>query len=153
LAGSTPVLVHNCDLALGWRTEGTGKWAEVNNFKHMIANPDDGWKFPTERMIGDPNVTLHVNVTGWDTDFAGAVRNGLTGGGKATELEMRWIARAVSNGQRNWDSVNFYRANASGEIVPIPRFAEPDWSQFGDLEPVKSPYTMCTCDGSVDWSP
>ncbi|MBC3844534.1 hypothetical protein GXW82_43435 [Streptacidiphilus sp. 4-A2] len=39
LAGSTPVLVHNCQLALGWRTKGTAEWAGENGFNHMIANP------------------------------------------------------------------------------------------------------------------
>ncbi|MBC3840548.1 hypothetical protein GXW82_10695 [Streptacidiphilus sp. 4-A2] len=95
LAGSTPVLVHNCQLALGWRTKGTAEWAGENGFNHMIANPDDGWKKPTERMIGDPNVTLHVNTTGWG-DFPAAVRAGLAGeqgDGAATNLEMSWIAR------------------------------------------------------------
>lgn len=151
LAGSTPVLVHNCDLALGWRTKGTGEWAEANGYTHMLANPDDGWKFPVERMIGDPNVTLHVNVTGWEkTKFEGAARNGLKGG-LATELEMSWIARAVANGQRSWDSVHFYRANSDGEIVPLSRSAEPDWSTFGKLDPVRSPFTMCRCEGSVPW--
>ncbi|MFC1434545.1 LamG-like jellyroll fold domain-containing protein [Streptacidiphilus sp. N1-3] len=149
-AGTTPVLVHNCNLALGWRTKGTGEWAEKQGFTHMLNNPDDGWKAPTERQIGDPNVTLHVNLHGWD-DFSGAVRSGLTGGGKATDLEMSWIARAVSNGQRSWDSVNFYNMGAKGDIVPVPRPDEPDWSSFGKLDPVKSTFTMCGCEGSVPW--
>ncbi|MFE7974266.1 polymorphic toxin-type HINT domain-containing protein [Streptomyces shenzhenensis] len=149
LAGSTPVLVHNCDLALGWRTMGTGEWAKTNGYTHMMNNPDDGWKFPVERMIGDPNVTLRVNITGWETDFEGAARNGLKGG-LATELEMSWIARAVANGQRSWDSVHFYRA-AGGKIVEGPRPPEPDWSTFGKLDPVRSPFTMCRCEGAVPW--
>ncbi|MDN3024438.1 polymorphic toxin-type HINT domain-containing protein [Streptomyces sp. S.PB5] len=150
LAGSTPVLVHNCDLALGWRTMGTGEWAESKGYTHMLANPDDGWKFPVERMIGDPNVTLRVNITGWETDFEGAVRNGLRGG-LATELEMSWIARAVANGQRSWNTVHFYEVGPGGKSAPAPRPAEPDWSTFGKLDPVRSPFTMCRCEGSVAW--
>ncbi|WP_368861638.1 hypothetical protein [Actinospica durhamensis] len=152
VAGSTPVLVHNCDLALGWRTKGTSKWASDNGFKDYINAPNDGWRTPVERQIGDPNVKLHVNMTGWTTDFEGAVRNGLTeAGGLATETEMGWIARAVSKGQRTWDSVNFYRADANGDIVPIVRPTEPVWSDFGKLAPVDSKFTMCMCDGAVDW--
>jgi hypothetical protein len=128
---------------------GTAEWAQKNNYTHMMSNPDDGWKFPVERMIGDPNVTLRVNTTGWETDFEGAARNGLSGG-LAAELEMSWIARAVANGQRSWDSVHFYTA-AGGKIVGRPRPPEPDWSTFGKLDPVRSPFTMCKCEGSVPW--
>lgn len=129
----------------------TGEWATDKGYTHMLANPDDGWKFPVERMIGDPNVTLRVNMAGWDTNFEGAVRNGLKGG-LATELEMAWIARAVANGQRSWDSVHFYgAAGKDGAIIERPRPPEPDWSTFGNLDPVRSPFTMCNCEGSVPW--
>ncbi|MFE0629002.1 RHS repeat-associated core domain-containing protein [Streptomyces sp. NPDC058864] len=151
LAGATPVLVHNCNLALGWRTQGTAEWAEGKGFLHMMANPNDGWKAPVQRMIGDPNVTgIHVNMTGWKTDFDGAVKKGLAEDG-ATNLEMSWIARAVANGQRSWDSVHFYKMNGNGDIVEISRPPEPDWSRFGDLAPVRSPMTTCNCPGSVPW--
>jgi hypothetical protein len=116
----------------------------------MLANPDDGWKAPVERMIGDRNVTLRINMNGWETSFDGAVRNGLEGG-KATELEMSWVARAVANGQRSWDSVHFYSGGPGGKIVDIPRPPEPDWSSFGDLKPVKSVFTLCKCEGAVPW--
>lgn len=76
--------------------------------------------------------------------------NGLQGG-KATELEMSWIARAVANGQRSWNSVHFYDAGKGGEIVEVPRPPEPDWSSFGKLSPVESKFTLCNCEGSVPW--
>ncbi len=151
LAGTTPVLVHHCNLALGRRTAGTEEWASGMKFDHMMANPDDGWKAPTERMIGDPNVTLHVNMKGFEEGFEGAVRRGLLGDG-ATNLEMSWIARAVANGQRSWDSVHFYNATGKdGAITEFPRIPEPDWSTFGKLDPVKSLFTLCPCEGAVRW--
>ncbi|MBC3840549.1 hypothetical protein GXW82_43430 [Streptacidiphilus sp. 4-A2] len=47
--------------------------------------------------------------------------------------------------------MNFYTADADGTITEVGRGAEPDWSTFGDLEPVRSTMTLCTCEGSVPW--
>lgn len=41
----------------------------------------------------------------------------------ATEQEMSFIARAVANGQRSWDSVNFY--DSEGDQLERP--TEPNW--------------------------
>ncbi|MFF3403778.1 hypothetical protein ACFYW6_35450 [Streptomyces sp. NPDC002659] len=47
---------------------------------------------------------------------------GLTG--YATDAEMGWIAKAVSSGERSWDSVKFYRPGKDGwESVKVD---EPD---------------------------
>jgi RHS repeat-associated protein len=46
LAGSTPLLVHNCDLALGKKAAGTYEWAEQNGFKHLGDYDEYTWRGP-----------------------------------------------------------------------------------------------------------
>jgi hypothetical protein len=144
LAGDAPVLVHNCDVALGLKSENTYSWADKLGFKHFGDYAADEWQGPVESAIRDPSVRLHVNLGGLG-NFIDAAKAGLQPGAYATDTEMGWIARAVANGERSWSSVTFYRRDAKGKLrsVPVP---EPDWSQFGRLRPFISdaqPYCGC----------
>ncbi|MFD8926141.1 hypothetical protein [Streptomyces mirabilis] len=59
---------------------------------------------PARKAIADPNVELHVNMTGLERfgDFMDAAKRGLLAGeaDHSTDYEMPLIARAVANGQR-----------------------------------------------------
>ncbi|MER5884941.1 polymorphic toxin-type HINT domain-containing protein [Streptomyces sp. NPDC001941] len=128
-AGAAPVLVHNCDLALGQKvtnTSGMVKWLKGKtgrNIDDYVNVPDGTWQDPVERGIRDRNVRLHVNLPG--RDFVGGAQRGLDNSGTATELEMSWIARSVANGERDWGSVHFYEPHGDGfRGVDID---EPDW--------------------------
>ncbi|MFE0553660.1 RHS repeat-associated core domain-containing protein [Streptomyces pilosus] len=141
LAGTTPLLVHNCDVALGWQDNGKlDKWAGDNGFETFSNVPGDGWKMAARKAIVDPNVTLHVNKSGLG-DFMEAAQRGLTNGedGYATDLEMAYIARALANGQRSWSSIKWYSPNTSGKGVTLDaETAMPDLSGLdGALDPVK----------------
>ncbi|WP_246563988.1 polymorphic toxin-type HINT domain-containing protein [Streptomyces roseirectus] len=144
LAGATPVLVHNCDVALGQKAEGTYSWADNNGFKHFGDYAPDAWQGPVENAIRDSSVTLHVNLRGLG-NFTDSARDGLQPGAYATDMEMGWIARAVANGERSWSSVHFYRPNAKGVLERVD-VAEPDWASFGRLRPFISDSTrFCGC--------
>ncbi|MCX5271010.1 polymorphic toxin-type HINT domain-containing protein [Streptomyces virginiae] len=113
LAGSTPLLVHNCNVALGWQNKGKlDTWArEIGATTFSLARPQDFAQM-AEKAIADGNVTLHVNMTGLNGlgGFMASAQRGLRAGeaGPATDYEMSMIARALANGQRSWDSVKFY---------------------------------------------
>ncbi len=133
LAGVAPVLVHNCNVALGMKAEGTYSWAKDKGFKQFGDLPENGWQGPVEDAIRDPSVQLHINMKGMG-NFINSAKAGLEPGAYATDTEMGWIARAVANGERSWSSISFYRANSKGvlEVYDVP---EPDWSDFGRLRP------------------
>lgn len=145
-AGTTPVLVHNCDLALGWQRDGElDAWArqKENRFSTLSLAPRNAFAKMAEHAIADPNVTLHVNQAGLEAhgDFMAAAQRGLTGGeegGAATDYEMSMIARAVHNGQRDWSSVKFYSPRGpKGEMVPDAPVPVPDFSTLrGSLDPL-----------------
>ncbi|MFI1386383.1 polymorphic toxin-type HINT domain-containing protein [Embleya sp. NPDC020886] len=144
LAGAMPVLVHNCNVALGQKAEGTYSWADSEGFKHFGSYGSDAWQGPVENAIRDSSVTLHVNLRGLG-NFTESAKAGLQPGAYATDMEMGWIARAVANGERSWSSVNFYRPNAKGvlERAPVP---EPDWASFGRLRPfISDAGKFCGC--------
>ncbi|MFF8844448.1 polymorphic toxin-type HINT domain-containing protein [Streptomyces sp. NPDC015127] len=143
LAGTAPVLVHNCDVALGMKDEGTYTWANEKNFKHFDGVED--WQGPVENAIADPNVRLHVNMKGIPS-FSDAAKDGLNPTHPyATDIEMGMIARAVVNGKRSWDSIKFYRPNAKGTLVEH-KIPEPDWSTFGRIRPyINEPGPSCGC--------
>ncbi|MGX1116719.1 hypothetical protein RKD37_002082 [Streptomyces ambofaciens] len=144
LAGATPVLVHNCDVALGQKAEGTYSWADGKGFKHFDGYAPDAWQGPVENAIRDSSVTLHVNLRGLG-NFTESAKAGLQPGAYATDMEMGWIARAVGNGERSWSSINFYRPNAKGALERVD-VAEPDWASFGRLRPfISDAGKFCGC--------
>ncbi|MFD8970685.1 RHS repeat-associated core domain-containing protein [Streptomyces sp. NPDC059568] len=132
LAGQTPALVHNCNVALGQKAEGTYEWAEKLGYKHF--GKLEGWQGPVEAAIRDTSNILHVNMKGVGS-FADAARDGLTPGHPfATDVEMGMIARSVVHGGRSWDSVKFYRPGKGGSLVEF-SVPEPDWGSFGRIRP------------------
>ncbi|MHA4777796.1 ricin-type beta-trefoil lectin domain protein [Streptomyces sp. MSC1_001] len=153
VAGATPVLVHNCNVALGWQRGGAlDEWARANKFATFsIASPADFARI-AEMAIADPSVTLHINMTGL-TELGGfmkAAQRGLIAGehGKATDYEMSMIARALVNGQRPWSSINFYTPTGpNGAMELAPRTDMPDLSVLkGDMPRVKgSVIGYCHC--------
>jgi len=155
LAGATPLLVHNCKVALGWQNKGKlDEWARLpeNKFQTFSnASPRDFARI-AEMAIADPGVTLHVNMTGLNGlgGFMAAAQRGLRAGeaGHATDYEMSMIARALVNGQRSWDSVKFYSPSGpDGAMRLDPPTAMPDLSTLvGDLSRVKgSVIGFCGC--------
>nr|WP_228044366.1 RICIN domain-containing protein [Streptomyces ferrugineus] len=155
LAGATPVLVHNCKVALGWQRGGKlDEWAALpeNKFQTFSnVSPRDFARI-AEMAIADPNVTLHINMTGLADKgtFMDAAQRGLTAGeaGRATDYEMSMIARALANGQRSWSSVKFYSPSGPGGAMRLdPPTHMPDLSVLkGDLDPVKgSVIGYCHC--------
>ncbi|WP_277752735.1 RICIN domain-containing protein [Streptomyces sp. L2] len=144
LAGTTPVLVHNCKVALGWQRNGAlDAWARLpgNKFTTFsIARPED-FAALARKAIADPNVELHVNMTGLELhgDFVAAAERGLRGGeggAAATDYEMSLIARAVANGQRTWSSVKFYFPTGADDTVELRKIDAPDLTKLGKLDPV-----------------
>uniref|UniRef100_UPI001C68A40C hypothetical protein n=1 Tax=Streptomyces shenzhenensis TaxID=943815 RepID=UPI001C68A40C len=155
LAGSTPVLVHNCKVALGWQNGGKPvEWAGLPENKFTTfsnVSPKDFARI-AEMAITDPSVTLHINMTGLANEgtFIDAAQRGLTAGeaGHATDYEMSVIARALANGQRTWSSVKFYSPSGPGKAMVLDApTSMPDLSVLkGDLRPVKgSVIGYCHC--------
>ncbi|WP_229864388.1 ricin-type beta-trefoil lectin domain protein [Streptomyces djakartensis] len=152
LAGVTPILVHNCKVALGWQNNGKlDKWAGENKLTTFSnASPRDFARI-AEMAIADPNVTLHVNMTGLNElgGFMAAARRGLRAGeaGHATDYEMSMIARALANGQRSWDSIKFYSPSGPDGAMRLDSpTGMPDLSVLGELPPVKgSVIGYCHC--------
>ncbi|MEU6809767.1 RHS repeat-associated core domain-containing protein [Streptomyces sp. NPDC046831] len=143
-AGHTPLLAHNCDVALGQKAEGTYQWAEQQGYKHFRDYGADEWQGPVENAIRDSSVTLHVNTRGLG-HFADSAKAGLQPGAHATDMEMGWIARAVANGERSWSSVKFYRPGKGGALESFD-VAEPDWATFGRLRPfISDAKKFCSC--------
>ncbi|GAA1276215.1 hypothetical protein Psi02_00930 [Planotetraspora silvatica] len=130
LAGTTPVLVHNCGVALGYQNQGLRQFAENRGLKHFLNLGVDEWRAPVQKAIGDGSIDLHVSTKGFSGGFKDMAMRGL-GRVKdvnplATEEEMGWISRAVANGRRPWSSVKFY--DDAGDLLSV---AEPDWTSFG----------------------
>jgi hypothetical protein len=155
LAGTTPVLVHNCKVALGWQNGGKlDEWAGLPENKFTTfsnVSPRDFARI-AEMAIADPSVTLHINMTGLADEgtFLEAAQRGLTAGeaGRATDYEMSMIARALVNGQRPWSSIKFYSPSGPGGAMRLdPPTSMPDLSVLkGDLAPVKgSVIGYCHC--------
>ncbi|MER7109302.1 Hint domain-containing protein, partial [Streptomyces sp. NPDC000229] len=156
LAGSTPLLVHNCKVALGWQNKGKlDEWAArpENKFTTFSnASPRDFARI-AEMAIADPTVKLHINMTGLNElgGFMAAAQRGLRGGeagAAATDYEMSMIARALANGQRTWDSIKFYSPSGpDGAMRLDPPTDMPDLSVLkGELPPVKgSVIGYCHC--------
>jgi RHS repeat-associated protein len=149
VAGGTPLLVHNCDVALGWQNGGIlDAWASENNFTTFSNMAPSDFAYSARKAIADPNVTLRVNRTGF-VDFMKSAQRGLDAGedGYATDLEMSYIARALANGQRSWDSIKWYSPNGRGGFSLDAPSSMPDLSSLrGALDPVKGgvlPYCGC----------
>lgn len=155
LAGATPVLVHNCKLALGWQNKGKlDEWAKLpeNKFTTLSGASAKDFARMAEMAIADPKVTLHVNMTGLNElgGFMAAAQRGLRAGeaGHATDYEMSMIARALVNGQRPWSSIKFYSPSGpDGAMRVDPPTDMPDLSVLdGDLAPLKpSIIGSCHC--------
>ncbi|MGW0120662.1 ricin-type beta-trefoil lectin domain protein [Streptomyces sp. NPDC003327] len=153
VAGVTPVLVHNCKLALGWQNNGKlDEWARANGFTTLSLATAKTFARMAEMAIADPKVALHVNMTGLDGlgGFMAAAQRGLRAGehGAATDYEMSMIARAVFNGQRPWSTVHFYAPTGpNGAMELRPPTDVPDFSKLqGDMPPVKpSILDQCNC--------
>jgi hypothetical protein len=154
LAGATPILVHNCKVALGWQNNGKlDEWAGLPENKFTTfsnVSPKDFGRL-AEMAVADSSVTLHVNMTGLNElgGFMEAAKRGLRAGeaGHATDYEMSMIARAVANGQRPWSSVKFYSPSGPGGAMRLdPPMDMPDLSVLGKLDPVKgSVIGYCHC--------
>ncbi|MET9402687.1 polymorphic toxin-type HINT domain-containing protein, partial [Kitasatospora sp. NPDC002965] len=149
LAGTTPVLVHNCEVALGWQREGKlDEWAGEAGFQTFSTLPKTAFAQAARKAIIDPNVTLHVNRAGFD-DFMDAAQRGLKSGedGWATDLEMAYIARALANGQRSWSSIKWYSVDKGGRTTMDAPASMPDLSSLvGDMSPVRGgvlPHCSC----------
>lgn len=143
LAGATPILVHNCKVALGWQRNGAlDAWARLpeNKFTTFSIARAQDFAPLARKAIADPNVELHVNMTGLERfgDFMDAAKRGLLAGeaGRATDYEMSLIARAVANGQRAWSSVRFYYPTGAGDAMELKKIDMPDLSKLGKLDPV-----------------
>lgn len=127
ITGDTPVLVHNCNsVMLGARDRGTAELANKVGAKHFLGKEYQyTWREEVLGAIADRDVTIHVNLRGFDGGDAGflpAVQAGLGKGAKATQEEMRYLASAVAKGERAWNTIKFYGQN--GRRVYLP---EPDW--------------------------
>ncbi|MFK0232370.1 polymorphic toxin-type HINT domain-containing protein [Streptomyces vinaceus] len=134
LAGASPVLVHNCDVALGQKGEGTYAWAESKGFKHFGKLGKDEWQGPVEAAIRDTSNNLHVNMKGMGS-FKESAMDGLKPGHPyATDVEFGMIARSIVHGGRKWSSITFYRPNSKGILEPF-SIPEPDWSTMGRIRP------------------
>ncbi|MEU6063120.1 RICIN domain-containing protein [Streptomyces sp. NPDC047082] len=144
LAGATPILVHNCKVALGWQRKGAlDEWARLpgNKFTTFSIASAQDFGALVRKAIADPNVELHVNMTGLELhgSFMDAAERGLLGGeagAAATDYEMSLIARAVANGQRTWSSVKFYYPKGTDGAVELKPIDMPDLSKLGKLKPV-----------------
>ncbi|MFF3403786.1 polymorphic toxin-type HINT domain-containing protein [Streptomyces sp. NPDC002659] len=151
VAGNASVLVHNCDVALGIMDQGTAKFAKDRKFKHFLGEEfeGDGWRGPVEGAIRDRSVKLHVNLKGFSGGFEQSAKRGLghdpNFSPKATEEEMGWIARAVSNGERDWDSIKWYDDDGNGGWKSV-QVDQPDWGSFGRARPfINDAGSSCTC--------
>ncbi|GAA1857239.1 polymorphic toxin-type HINT domain-containing protein [Actinomadura bangladeshensis] len=75
-------------------------------------------------------VTYDLTINGLHTYYVEAgttpvLVHNCNGAGGATDLEMSWVARAVANGERSWDSITWYKSNGDGfDAFSLP---EPDW--------------------------
>ncbi|UXY32704.1 RICIN domain-containing protein [Streptomyces sp. HUAS TT20] len=143
LAGATPILVHNCKVALGWQRDGAlDAWARLpgNKFTTFSLARRQDFAALARQAIADPNVELHVNMTGLERygDFMDAAKRGLLAGeaDHATDYEMSLIARAVANGQRTWSSVRFYYPTGADDAMQLKKIDMPDLSKLGKLDPV-----------------
>ncbi|MFI9101835.1 polymorphic toxin-type HINT domain-containing protein [Streptomyces fildesensis] len=153
LAGATPVLVHNCDVALGWQNKGKlDGWAKQNGFTTYSNTSPRDYAQIVEKAVADPNVTLHVNMTGLNElgGFMAAAQRGLTAGeaGRATDYELSMITRSLANGQRGWSSIKFYSPTGpNGSMVLDGDVPMPDLSLLrGELSRVKgSVIGYCHC--------
>ncbi|MEV0754584.1 LamG-like jellyroll fold domain-containing protein [Streptosporangium sp. NPDC050280] len=135
VAGNQAILAHNddpFDVALGYRIHGTEKFANDRGLQHFLDLGPTEWQAPVQKAIVNGKIVLHVNTRGFSGDFTEMAMRGLRRDKNispyATEEEMGWIARAVANERRTWDSVRFY--DDSGDVVNVP---EPDWDSFGRL--------------------
>ncbi|MDX3771551.1 MULTISPECIES: polymorphic toxin-type HINT domain-containing protein [unclassified Streptomyces] len=130
VAGDTPVLVHNSNLcatnvALGARDTGTIEMAVDKGWTHYMGKIPGGktWQEAVMAAIDNPNVQIHVNTEGFRGGFSASAVRGMSGGAKATEEEMAWLAKSVVQGKRSWSSITFYDGN--GDVLPLD---EPAWS-------------------------
>jgi RHS repeat-associated protein len=115
------------NVALGLRDPGMGKeglrtWADSRGFTHYL--DDDAWEAMVRRAAHDPDFNLHIKLDGMHgktpaEQFESAYRAGRDGPPYfATDREMYHVGKAVSWGDRSWDSITFYRGN---NVVKVPK--------------------------------
>ncbi|GAA3055911.1 hypothetical protein GCM10020229_79600 [Kitasatospora albolonga] len=136
LAGDSPLLVHNCNVGLGYQKAKAKEWANNEGLTHfMDLRFIDTWSTEVKKAIDNPNTTIHVFTEQFEGGFEGMATRGLAGGSgvHATAQEMSWLARAVIGERRSWDSIQFY--DKSGKIdVPEPLWHESKWYTAWTLE-------------------
>jgi hypothetical protein len=131
-AGTTPVLVHNCDIALGIQEEGNlAQFAadrDLTTFTHL--GRDEALAAVREVAMENPQTKIHVTMDGFKPApafkgeptpadlFEAAYNNGKGGRWWTTEREMAIIGDAVRRGRRTWDSITFYQ---NGKVVNFPQ--------------------------------
>jgi RHS repeat-associated protein len=136
VAGSAPLLVHNCDesfdnVALGTREHGLQGFADENGYAHFLNQTrDDALASVWDVANMHPDATIHVRLDGFDplpghqgpvtpADlFEAAYRNGGGNSWYTTEREMNILGRSVRLGNRSWDTIKFY---LGGSRVTIPK--------------------------------
>lgn len=149
LAGRRPLLVHNQStkcweveeevekkgvMALGITREGL----HLLDAPYFSLVPPGEWEAAVRRYINDRNITLRVNLNGFRgaegmsrafDPFVDAVREGMKVGSDSTRREMAWIAEAIVDGKRSWESIEFWHSGKRVLSGPAPTPLE--WRQFG----------------------
>ena len=135
LAGTTPVLVHNCgtdykDVALGIRKQGLRQAADEKGYTHFLDDTrEDALANVRDVANNHPDATIHVRMDGFTMTngranaspaelFEDAYREGGGDNWFTTQREMNILGRAVRLGNRDWNSIKF---TLKGEDVSFPR--------------------------------
>ncbi|MEE1797665.1 polymorphic toxin-type HINT domain-containing protein [Streptomyces sp. JV176] len=136
LAGVTSVLVHNCNVALGYQKAQAAQWANQKGFKHyMDIKYINNWSMHVRGAIDNPNTVIHVYTEQFTGGFEGMATRGLAGGTgvHATQQEMAWLARSVIGGRRTWDKIKFYDRDGPVDILE-PKWRDGKWYTAWTLE-------------------
>ncbi|MBT2472008.1 hypothetical protein J7E97_30145, partial [Streptomyces sp. ISL-66] len=143
LAGLTPVLVHNCDVALGLRKEGDLKnFAESNKHEHFLGDSKEDALASVRNVAHEqPSRRIHIVLDGFKMQsgkpgtlqevFEDFYKEGRVG--KAwitTQREMNIVGDSVRLGNRTWDSITFWH----GGVDVSSQLSMPD---FGVLRAAK----------------
>ncbi|WP_305070089.1 RHS repeat-associated core domain-containing protein [Micromonospora sp. HM134] len=135
VAGTTPVLVHNCGtsythVALGLRAHGLRESAEANGHTHFLDDTlEDALANVRDVANSHPGATIHVRMDGFKMSngrasaspaelFEDAYREGGGDNWFTTQREMNILGRSVRLGNREWESIRF---TMDGKSVNFPR--------------------------------
>ncbi|MFD7173797.1 RHS repeat-associated core domain-containing protein [Streptomyces sp. NPDC059929] len=137
LAGSTPVLVHNCDVALGLREEGDLRnFADSNKYEHFLdQSREDALSSVRSVAHEQPSRRLHIVLDGFKMSngkrgtlqavFEDFYKEGRVGGNWiTTQREMNIVGESVRLGNRSWESITFWHGgvNVTSELT-MPNFS------------------------------